>query len=282
VNQLLACIDEVQTSAWREGMIAGISECLHLCTQKGLRRHRLYRAIEELSAQQTPAPYRHYLRVYSRQPFVDGIALKAVSHWQWRTCAIELAELLTAAELLDCPGGRREEELRSVLLLADDEPSTAPYAAVLAGGLPTDPQPLFLDGHVDGLLRSTETLISCDYDAADFAAAMLRDLNNLWPNDYVTYRARAARRAAAEKNQDRETAEPPTAQAADRKTNILAYPDWCAAVRSLHDAQTAAPSQQRPLAILHELAGLLLLGPNDRIPTFAWSLSQELAEELAR
>jgi hypothetical protein len=278
VNQLLACIDEVQTSAWREGMIAGLSECLHFYTQGRLRRHRLYRAIEELSAQQTPTPYRHYLRVYSRQPFVDGIALKAVSHWQWRTCAIELAELLTAAELLDCPGGRREEEVRSVLLLADDEPSTAPYSALVAAGLPTDQQPLFLDGHVDGLLRSAETLISCDYDAADFATAMLRDLNNLWPYDYVVYRDRAARLARAGESHEGEAAKP----AEGRSTKMLGYPEWCAAVRSLHDAQTAAPSQQRPLAILHELAGLLLLGPNHRIPTFAWSLSPELAEELAR
>ncbi len=259
-------------------MIAGLTECLHLATHHGLRRHRLYDAIEELSGQQTPAPYRRYLRAYSRQPLVGGIVFKAVSHWQWRACAIELAELLTAAELLGCPGGRREEELRSVLLLTDDEPSTAPLAALLAEDMPTDPQPLFLDGFCDALLRSAETFVSCNYEAAAYRKSILRDLNNLWPCDYVTYRTRAVRAARAEENQPSGSGE----QAEGASDRILPFTDWCAAVQTLHDAQACERSQQLPLAILHKLAALLLLGPNDRVPTFTWTLTPNLAEELAR
>jgi hypothetical protein len=127
---MLACITEIESPAWRAGMIEGLTRCHALAASEGLRGPDLLRTVVRRFNALTPLAYHAYCTAYLHQGCLYGVMPKMLSFWQWRYLASDLAEIAQVTALLGCASGLQEEEARAALLLDDAVPGNAPYQSV--------------------------------------------------------------------------------------------------------------------------------------------------------
>ena len=110
---MLACITEVESRTWRDGMIEGLTRGYALAADDGLHGNGILRTVMQRFNQLTPPAYHSYITAYLHQDCIKyWIIPKMLSFWQWRTLASDLAEIAQVAELLGCTTGFRAEEVR--------------------------------------------------------------------------------------------------------------------------------------------------------------------------
>lgn len=189
---MLACMTEVASAAWRDGMIEGLTRGLAFAAEEDLHGRALTRALVRRFNHATPAAYHRYVQTYLHQEELYGVEPKMLSFWQWRYLAADLAEIVEVAGLLGCAPGQLEEEARAALLLADSEPSTAPAHSLREHGAPGSSEPHFHDGLVDAYSFCWQVLHDRGLDGVEYCARVMDQLDLFWPADYKLYRQRMA------------------------------------------------------------------------------------------
>jgi len=188
---MLACITEIESPAWRAGMIEGLTRCHALAASEGLRGPDLLRTVVRRFNALTPLAYHAYCTAYLHQGCLYGVMPKMLSFWQWRYLAGDLAEIAQVTALLGCASGLQEEEARASLLLDDAVPGNAPYQSLLDHGGPAGTAPHYLDGLVDAYSLCWEFQYDYLLDGDILVAEVLEYLDIFWPDDYKLYRARS-------------------------------------------------------------------------------------------
>jgi hypothetical protein len=282
---MLACITEVESRAWRDGMIEGLTRGYALAADDGLRGNGILRTVMQRFNQLTPPAYHSYITAYLHQDCIKyGIIPKMLSFWQWRTLASDLAEIAQVAELLGCTTGFRAEEVRCALLLhaipgAEAEPDAAPYQSLLDHGGPADPEPHYLDGLVDAYNLCWQVVHDWGHDGVEYCDAVREYLEAFWPEDYMLYRQRC--------NRDRRPSPaipraPIFAPSVPRLGAGLEYGPWSALVDELAaeiERCTAAGASLSRKRI--DLSCRLLCRVDEPAPSLDWTLPPKLEEELS-
>lgn len=256
---MLACITEVQSPAWRAGMIEGLTRCHALAACDGLRGPNLLRTVIRRFHDLTPPAYHAYSTAYLHQGCLYGVVPKMLSFWQWRYLAADLAEIVQVAELLGCAPGRQEEEARTALLLDDGVPGTGPYQSLLDHGGPSGSDPHYVDGLVDAYNLCWEFQHDCLLDGDDYIAEALVYLGDFWPDDYKLYRERSS----------------------SQPCPALEYGPWSALVGELAteiERCTAAGAPYTRKRV--ELSRRLLCRVDEPAPSLDWTLPPRLEKEL--
>lgn len=277
---MLACFTEVDSTAWREGMIAGLTRGYALAI-KGLRGKDLLRVLIRRFNELTPPAYHAYVRAYLHQRDLYGVSPKMLSFWQWRYLAADLDEIVRVAELLGCDGGLQEEEARAALLLSPDVASPAPYASLVDHGGPTlnDPHhPHHLDGLVDAYNLCWQFVYEGGLDGDAYCGKILEYLDLFVPEDYKLYCERFYRLA---QSLPAYAVAKPVAELAQGMRPTLTYRVWAALARELAveiDRCTAAGAILSRKRV--ELSRLLLCAVNEPAPSLEWTLPPALEREL--
>ena len=118
---MLACKTELDSPAWRQGMIDALRVGYSLADRTGLRGGCLYFALLRRFTQLAPLAYRSYRRAHA---FLDDAYCgypERLTFWQWRTCALDLADRVTVGALFGCAPGSQVAQLRRALLLTGGE-----------------------------------------------------------------------------------------------------------------------------------------------------------------
>ncbi len=272
VNKMLACNTECESPLWRDGMTEALNECIELAGKCRKDEDCLSRMLWRRIVKVAPEPYRRYMHAYYRQTFYPGIDTQLLSHWQWRTYAAELAELAGLAELLGAAApGDQEEALRSALVLAPGEASTAPYQALLAAGESVDPAPQARDGRIDAAIYCSALVDEYALSLHEYTQDASRLMYWLWPQDYLRYTLRyfAYYRAHCSKGPCLRIF-PWPCDLAHWRRNVAAL----GAEMARCDAAGEGPSPQ-----WRWLSEWLLLEPQDGLPSLDWHMPSTMADE---
>jgi hypothetical protein len=266
---MIACKTEYESRVWRDGMIEGLSEGLHLGSEYLHDGDRLYLELMRRIVKLVPRPYRRYVRAYYRQPLCPGIETKLLSYWQWRTCAAELAGVVQADAVLGRSSPTQEEELRSVLLLAPGEASAAPYQALLAACACTDPEPQQRDGLIDACFSCYARMHDDYLEGDEYFKAVSQDLYAWWPQDYFQY----ARRYFDLYTQGHGLIE---------LGFPIRYPQWCDVVRDLQVEIARCQVNEEPSSPNRvQLQEWLLLQPQQGAPSLDWTMPAQFDEKFS-
>lgn len=279
---MLACITEIQSPAWRAGMIEGLTRCHALAAGEGLRGRALLRTVIRRFNELTPPAYHAYCTAYLHQGCLYGVPPKMLSFWQWRYLAADLAEIVQAAELLDCAASRLEEEARSALLLDDAVAGSAPYQSLLAHGGPTGTEPQYHDGLVDAYNLCWEFQHDCCMDGNDYIAEVLAYLDAFWPDDYKLY----CERSGQDGHGGTHTAPLASLALVGRRgpqpCPPLEYGLWSALAGELAAEIERCTAAGAPFSRKRvELSRRLLCRVDEPAPSPAWTLPPKLEQELA-
>jgi hypothetical protein len=273
---MLACITEVESPRWRDGMIEGLTRGYALAANDGLCGRELSAAVIHRFNRLTPPAYHNYVTAYLHQDSIQyGIIPKMLSFWQWRTLAADLGEIARVTELLCCSPGFQEEEVRCALLLDAAVPGDAPYQSLLDHGGPVDPAPHYQDGLVDAYSLCWQFLHDYDLDGVAYREQVMHYLCAFWPGDYKFYRYRC----------DSLRPSAPVSTGAGSTSCLcmpLEYGTWSTLVGELAaeidrcTASGAALSRKRV-----ELSRLLLCRVDEPAPSLDWSLPAKIEQELS-
>jgi hypothetical protein len=254
-------------------MTKGLSEGIKLGWKYRQDENRLYLELKRGVVKVAPRPYRRYMRAYYRQPLYPGIETKLLSYWQWRTYAAELAEVVATAATLGRAPGDQEDALRCSLLLAPEEPSKAPYQALLAAGESVDPAPQARDGRIDASLYCYTLVDESDLVGDEYIKAASKLMYWLWPQDYLRYAMRYFARHFTRHRQG------PSPTCIPWPRSLEHWRSRVAALAAEMARCHAAGEGQSPLWL--ELAEWLLLEPQEGVPSPDWEMPLAMAERLA-
>lgn len=271
---MLASILELESAHWREGMIEGLTASYSLASGNGLHGRRLYFAVLRRSMGLAPHAYRRYMRAYRRLGRSGDGRGHWLSFWQWRSHAVELAELVQLSTMLGCSPGEPAEELRLTLLLAAGEPGDGPYYSLRGHGCPLDAAPHRDDGLIDGYKLCSKLARDEALHDISFVDGVIEYLDALWPEDYRRYRYRYIRHVRASR------AELAGQQVPDLGPR-LDYATWSAAVQDLHDEVVRCQNAGKAVSPRSlDLSRRLLCEPGEPLPTLAWTIVPKLQEAL--
>ncbi len=271
---MLACIIEIESRAWRDGMIEGLTRGHALAAKDGLGGEALRTAITQRFNELTPPAYHSYIDAYQHQGYVPGVHIKLLSFWQWRTLAADLAEIAAVTELLGCTAGFQEEEARCALLLDDSVPGYVPYQSLVDHGGPADPAPHFLDGLIDGYNLCWQFLHDDRDSDEQYVESVMEYLDAFWPEDYKLYRY----------HYERLRRPSPSASAAGnrRQQALLEYGPWSGLANDLAaeiERCTAAGEVLSRKWIA--LSRRLLLKVEEPAPSLEWSIPPRIEKEMS-
>jgi hypothetical protein len=278
---MLACITEIQSPAWRAGMIEGLTRCHALAAGEGLRGAELLRPVIRRFNELTPPAYHAYCTAYLHQSYC-GVMPKMLSFWQWRYLAIDLYEIVQVAELLGCGQGRLEEEARAALLLDDAVPGREPYQSLLNHGGPVGIDPQYHDGLVDAYNLCWEFQYDCSLDGDEYIAEVLAYLDAFWPDDYKIYRNRSGQDGCDGKRTAPLASLVLVGRSGSQPCPPLEYGPWSALVDELAAEIARCTAAGAPFSRKRvELSRRLLCRVDEPAPSLDWTLPAKLEQELA-
>jgi hypothetical protein len=271
MSPMLVCKTELESPAWRTGMIEALTMGHSLADCGELRGGRLYLALLRRFTQLAPPAYRTYRRSYMQLGDAHRIFPERLSFWQWRTCGAGVVETAGLDSLLGCATGSQAARVRCTLLLTtedwDEGLSQAPYAC----GCTCDLAPNEIDGQIDGYQLCARLMYDENLDGDRYLDAVAAYLEALWPADYRYYRSRyaACAREACYSHPD------------SRLKDVgprLEYRLWSVFVRELHAeirrCRRAGVESSRNLC---ELSRRLLWHPGEPLPVVDWTPPELLA-----
>jgi hypothetical protein len=277
MSPMLVCKTELESSAWRHGMIEALTMGHALADCGGLRGGRLYLALLRRFTRLAPPAYRRYRRIHAQLEDAHRIYPEWLSFWQWRTYAADLIETARLDTLLGRASRGQAARLRRTLLLTtvttenlDEESPQASHAC----GDTCDLAPNEIDGQIDGYLLCARLVYDEGLDGEHFVGAIAEYLEVLWPADYRRYRCRYAQRACQTRNSH------PESRWEDGGA-CLGYRLWSVLVCDLHAeirrCQCAGIEASRSRC---ELSCRLLCRPGEPPPVLEWTPPPELQAEL--
>jgi hypothetical protein len=272
---MLACKTELDSPAWRQGMVDALSVGCSLADRAGLRGGCLYFALLRRFTQLAPLAYRSYRRAHAILDDTHRIYPEQLSFWQWRTCAVDLADRINVSALVGCAAGDQVAQLRRVLLLTGGEMDEAASRSLVGNSHVCALVPDETDGQIDGYQLCCRLMYDKGLDGERFVGATIEYLFALWPEDYRRYRYRYAQHARQARVSRTET----------RFEDVglrLEYRLWSALVCELHDEiRRCRRAGVKPSHKQRELSRHLLCHPGEPLPVLDWTAPPKLLAELS-
>jgi hypothetical protein len=269
MSPMLVCRTELESPAWRLGMIDALTMGHSRADCEGLRGGRLYLTLLRRFTELAPPAYRRYRRIQTLLGDAYRIYPERLSFWQWRTCAVGLTETTSLDTLLGRATLDRTARVRHSLLFTtsatenlDEDLSEASHAC----GHVCDPVPNEIDGQIDGYLLCARLMYDDGLDGERFVDAIAEYLEVLWPADYRRYRCRYAQHICQARMSHPES----------RWEDIgpcLEYRLWSVLVGELHaEVGHCRRAGVKPSRTQWDLRRILLCQPGEPLPVLDWTL----------
>ena len=189
---MLVCKTELESSAWRLGMIDALTVGHSLADYWGLRSGRLYLALLRRFTQLAPPAYRRYRQIHAQLADAHRIYPEWLSSWQWCACAAGLTATDSLDALPGCATRAQAARVRRTLLLIAENLDEVPFEPLCACGHTCNLVPDEIDGQIDGYQLCARLMYDEGLDGDRYIETVAEYLDALWPADYRRYRCRYA------------------------------------------------------------------------------------------